>query len=548
MSAQTIKRLKRFYVLAFAVLTALLPLAGVGAAGSDWLPVMKITNISPASLFSPLLHPSIAINGNVYVLSTQCKVACRQGSGGENPTEVYLTKGVPAGAPGMYNWSTSLVSFHGPDYYRGQEGATSLAVDPATGYLYAAWVYQLSQTGLNPDAIGLWTSRDEGRTWQRLTNIAEGVFTPPSLVVWNHTVYVAFAGAPTSSCPGTPVTGRVTDILIASYDGGASSTPQDLTSCVSAALVSGFQGVKLAADESGKLYVVASALASSGGPLWYMDDTGGTWSKLEQIPHAQSVFLAVSHAAKYDYSIAASDGIAYVAYVQYAGPSSHGPGYDGYHDVYLSARSAGGGWAQEQLPQDPANCNKFDVSLAAHDGRVGMAYTLGSTGYCVSSGSAYNVTHVLTGTPGNWTEGLLTLPTADTSCTRPALASDGSLFGLVMSCGQGPGAESGNLYYTDRSGGVGPIITQLTESIGARQPTVNVHWSPPPPANGRYAYTVQVSGGAAPAQGAPGTFQQSRSYTYRAFQIGITYTFKVCAYGNPGHTLIGCASRSVLVS
>lgn len=211
--------------------------------------------------------------------------------------------------------------------------------------------------------------------------------------------------------------------------------------------------------------------------------------------------------------------------------------------MYLSARAADGTWtAPEQVPQDPANCNKIDVSATARDGRVGLAYVLGYTGFRATSRAAYNVVHVLTGAPGNWSEARLALPTADTSCTSPALAGGGS-FGLVMSCGHGEGVESGNLYYTAQAGGGGPIITSLTEILVGARPGITMRWSSPAPGSGRYGYTVQVSAGSGPWQPINPAGQ---SATLRAFQVGQSYTFKVCAY-TAAQALIGCAERSVRV-
>lgn len=110
------------------------------------------------------------------------------------------------------------------------------------------------------------------------------------------------------------------------YDGSVWSAPRDLTACVPSAQALSFCGARLAIDENGHLYAVAGAGFSLPTPLWYTDDTRGSWSAPAVIPGARSVSLAVSHASTYDYSIAVSNGTAYVAYVRYAGPAGHGPG------------------------------------------------------------------------------------------------------------------------------------------------------------------------------------------------------------------------------
>lgn len=521
-------RLSRALAVLGALAAALLPATMGGAVGVIWLPAVQATHLTlPPE--QNLLHPVMAsYNNAAFILTTRYNGS----QGAATTTNVFLTVGTPASVPGTDTWTTHQISTRGPDYLTSMDGLTSLAIDPSTHRLYAAWVYHLTACH-NPagcDAVGVWTSSDFGSSWSGPTNLTQGIFTgPPSVVAAHGKAYVAFT-AGTHPGPCNDATSRTTDVLLATYDGSAWSTPRNLTSCVSAGKAfEGFDSPKLAIDDqTGHLHLVSNTNDSING-LWYMDNAGGAWSPpVRIVPPPDPTALPASHASRFDYSIAASAGVTYVAYVH----NLHHPETAfGYHDIYLTTRPDGGSWTAGDVTHDAANCNKYDVSLVARHGHVGLAYIVGYSGNCPAGvvGSNYNVAHVLTGTPGHWT--IDTPLSGPPSCTSPALSSDGDLFRLALSCGHGLGAESGNVFYAPEFlDVVGPTMTQLTVPATAAAGPITVKWQAqdPTPGAGVAYYEVQVKedGGAWQDVVPGGTASTSLTYTVRT---GHGYTFQVRA-------------------
>jgi len=510
-----------------ALAAALVPLSLASAVGFMWLPAVQATYLTlPPE--QNLLHPAMASYHNAaFILTTRYNGS----QGAATTSNVFLTIGTPASVPGTDRWTTHQISSRGPDYVTIMNGTTSLAIDPSTHRLYAAWVYHLTACH-NPagcDAVGVWTSSDFGSSWSGPTKLAVGQFNgPPSVLAAPGKAYVAFT-AGTHPGPCNDTTSRGADVLLTTYDGSAWSTPQNLTSCVSGQETRAFAGAKLALDDgTGHLHLVSDTNDDLSG-LWYMDNVGGTWSQpVHIVPHADS--LPQESGVSYDYSIAASDGVTYVAYVH----NPHQPKTTyGYHDLYLTMRPDGGTWTPGDVTHDAANCDEHDVSLVARHGRVGLAYIVGSTGYCPKGGLDYNVAHVLTGTPGDWTND--TPLGVDRSCTSPVLSSDGgdgNPFRLALDCGHGRDTGSGNVFYaTEFLDKIGPAITRLTVPATAAVGPITVAWQAqdPAPGAGVASYDVQVSqdnGATWQDVVRGGTASTSLTYTVRT---GHRYIFRVRA-------------------
>ncbi len=534
-----------------ALAAAVGPLSLASAIGFIWLPAVQATQLTlPPE--QNLLHPTMVSYDNaVFILTTQWKGS----QGAATTTNVFLTVGTQASVPGTETWTTHQFSTQGPDYVTIMNGLTSLAIDPSTHRLYAAWVYHLTACH-NPagcDAVGVWTSSDFGSSWSGPTKLAVGQFNgPPSVVAAHGKAYVAFtAGTHLGPCNDT--TSRGADVLLTTYDGGAWSPPQNLTSCVPGQQALAFAGAKLALDDgTGHLHLVSDTNDDLSG-LWYMDNVGGTWSPPAPIvPHADS--LPQESGVSYDYSIAASDGVTYVAYVH--NPHQPKTAY-GYHDLYLTMRPDGGTWTPGDVTHDAANCDEHDVSLVARHGRVGLAYIVGSTGYCPKGGLDYNVAHVLTGTPGHGTND--TPLGVDRSCTSPALSSDGgnsTLFRLALDCGRGRDTGSGNVFYASEFlDKIGPKITQLTVPATAAAGSIMVRWQAEDPMPGAGVSYVQVQvrqtngrtwQDVVPGRVVPGgTAATSLSYTVQA---GHQYIFRVRAIDKVNNRGAWRISRPVTVS
>jgi len=537
-----------------ALAAAVVPLSLASAVGFIWLPAVQATQwtLPPEQ---NLLHPVMASdNSAVFILTTRWKGS----QGAATTTNVFVTIGTMASDPRTATWTMHQISDRGPDYFTNMDGLTSLANDPSTHRLYAAWVYHLTacHDPAGCDAVGVWTSSDFGSSWSGPIDLAHGIFTgPPSVVAAQGKVYVAFS-AGTHPGPCNDTTSRTTDVLLATYDGGAWSTPRNLTSCVSAdKAFEGFDSPKLASDDqTGALHLVSNTNDSIGG-LWYMDNVGGAWSPpVRIVPPPDPTELPASHASPFDYSIAASDGVTDVAYVH---NRRHPETAFGYHDIYLATRPDGGTWTAGDVTRDAANCNEYDVSLVARHGRVDLAYIVGSTGNCPGVSSDYNVAHVLTGTPGDWTND--TPLGVDRSCTSPVLSSgggDGNPFRLALDCGRGRDTGSGNVFYASEFlDKIGPTITQLSVPATATAGPITVTWQAQDPMPGAGVAFVQVQvrqtndrtwQDVVPGRVVPGrAAATSLSYTVQA---GHQYIFRVRAIDKVDNRGAWRTSRPVTVS
>jgi hypothetical protein len=286
---------------------------------------------------------------------------------------------------------------------------------------------------------------------------------------------------------------------------------------------------KLALD-GGHLYLVSANSTDSTWDLWYADNAGGTWSRPVRITHRRDNDLYHS-----DYSIAASQGSAYVAYTAYTG--SGGGWSFGNHDIFLAVRPQGGPWTVGNVTKEPYNCDKYSPALVARAGRIGLAYVYGDVyvGSCVStSGAAASGTgvHVLTGTPGHW---LATRPGpgSDTGRAGVAVSSDGDLFRLAYSTPlDNAGAHSTDLYYKPEVlDVVGPTITRVAAPARASAPAITLGWSAqdPTPGAGVAYYDVQAREDTGAWQDLTPGGTRSTGLIYTRVRAGHRYTFRVRA-------------------
>lgn len=479
-------------------LIALVPGATATGAGPIWLPMTPTTRVA----FSQQQPAMATYRNHAYVLTTR-----------SNPNSgatlgVYLTSN-ESGA-----WTTRLLSAHGPDGLV-QNYATAIAIDPATRRLYAVWV---RSTAPGRQTVGVWM-RDASGAWSGPTDVAtSSQFTgPPSAVAAGGKAYVAFTSQMSGPCDDSK--SLRADVLVASYDGTAWARPQNLTSCV-AGLPAGanFWAPKLALDDSGHLYVAAANDAALKWDVWYLDNVSGAWSQPLRLTHGRD-----DDRYHFSFAIAASKGIAYVAYTQALRPS-----HIGYHEIVLATHPHGGAWSAGRVTQDPQNCDKHDVALVARAGRLGLAYILDGTS-CGGNGAIYNVPHALTGTPGHWSEAALGLA-PNTMCKTPTLSSDGDLFRLVVACHKGVEGADNLLYKPEFLDVVGPATTIGTLPAHATAPSITLSWSAQDrtPGSGVADYAVQVRENGGPWQVVVAA-TRSTSLIYTHAQAGHTYTFRVRA-------------------
>lgn len=484
-----------------AGLCALLwPLGLTTAAGPIWLPSAPATI---HTLFNQQ-QPSVATYRNhAYILTTRSNPASGATLG------VYFTTN-ESGA-----WTTTLLSPHGPAGLL-QDYMTALAVDPASKRLYAAWVYP---TTPGHEAVGLWT-RSAAGAWSGPMEVAtSSQFTgPPSLVAAGGKVFVAFATTRPGPCDDSK--SLRSDVFVAAYDGSAWSTPLNLTSCLAGLPAGwGFWAPKLAFD-NGHLYLVSANYTRLNWDLWYMDNAGGSWSKPLRLTHKRD-----DDKYHYGYAIAASKGTAYVAFT-----AATRPFHIGYHEIFLAAQRPGGQWSIDRVSADAQNCDQRNVALVARAGRLGLAYILDGVN-CGGDGALYSVPHLLTGTPGHWTEAPLALAAAS-NCSGTALSSDGDIFRLVYGCHQGV-AGNDNLYYKPEFLDVVGPTTQLSVPATPTAPSLTITWSAqdPTPGSGVAAYEVQVREDNGPWQMAV-TSTRSTSLVFTDAVAGHDYTFQVRARDN----------------
>jgi hypothetical protein len=491
-----------------ALLTALLALTTATASGPVWLPTVRAAHL-------PSRYVALALatyRNHAYVLSTRL-----------DPTRSDVPVGVSVTTNESGAWTTRLLSAKAPLQLI-EENQTSLALDPGTRRLYAAWAYN-ARPGY--DTIGVWT-RDVAGTWRGPRAIStlssEG---PASVVAAQGKVYVAFTAQEDAS--SAPCHNSRTDVFVTAYDGSTWSAPQNVTNCISG-LADGdtFYAPRLALDGS-HLYLTSANASHATWDLWYLDKAGGTWSRPVQITHRRENDLY-----HYDYSIAASEGTAYVAYTAYTGVQ--GGGTFGHHDVFLATHALGGAWTVRDVTKEPYDCDKYAPALVARAGRLGLAYVFAdvNSGACGSSSAAsepFKGVHLLTGTPGHWVEAPLTRGN-DNAKASPALSSDGDLFRVVYSNPvDNAGSATTNVFYKPEFLDVVGPTTHLSVPATVTAPSIRIRWSAqdPTPGSGVAHCVVQVRDGAGPWQDLTPQGTRSTFLVYAHLQSGHRYTFRVRA-------------------
>ena len=493
--------LRRVALVGFLLLGlcfSLWPHSSVQASGTFWLPTRTASDPS-----FDHLNPVLATYKNhAYVLSVRV-------DGSSNSTSVYFSTNESG------PWKSQLMSAKGPPNTYSRD-FTSLAVDPNTGRLYAAWVYQKN---VDQDALGV-STRDPSGQWSAPTDVvtAGSLVGQAFIAAGSGKAYATFISSETAgACDDSG--GRNADVQVISFDGSAWSAPQNLTSCVSGTDILQFDTPKVAIDEQGRGYLVSEV----NGDLWYTENVSGAWLAPTQITQSANIPGSVGTALRTFYGIAASNGIAYVAYVRHADTPTD--------DVLLTSHAAGGTWSAPSRvsPQDPQDCPKFGVSIVANQGRVGISYARGSLGYChASGGKDGNVPFVFTGSPGHMSP-VGSLEGTSPNCFATSLAKEGNLFRFVAACDQPSSLSRGQLYYKAEFLDVVGPVAQLHASRSVST-SILLRWTAhdPTPGSGVATFELQVRTGG----GAWTTLLKStttRTLAYHAAQRGGRYTFRLRA-------------------
>jgi hypothetical protein len=470
----------------------------VQASGVFWLPTQQASDPS-----FDHLNPVLATYKNhAYVLSVRV-------NGSSAATSVFFSTNESG------KWTSQLMSDQGPvnTYSR---AFTSLAVDGSTGRLYAAWVYQKSA---DVDALGVWT-RDPSGQWNGPVDAvtAGSLVTQPFIVAGNGKAYATFISSETpGACDDFP--GRGDDVQVVTYDGTAWSAPQNLTSCVTDINVVGFSTPKLALDETGHAYLVATA----NNDIWYADNASGSWSELAQITRGANVPDSLGTALRTFYGIAASNGTAYVTYLRHLDTPAD--------VVLLVSRPAGGSWSAptQVSPADPSQCPKFGLSIVANGGRVGVSYIRAHTGYChASGGTDGDVPFLFTGAPGQMVS-VGALEGTNPDCFATFLAHEGNLFRFVTTCDAAANLGNGQLSYkAEFLDTVGPMA-RLHAPAHATS-AIQLHWTAqdPQPGSGVASYDLQVRIDGGAWKTLLGSSAATK-LTYRGTQRGHRYAFRLRA-------------------
>lgn len=494
-----VRRMALLLGVIMALCVPLWPVTGASASGSFWLPTKQASDPS-----FDHLNPVLATYKNhAYVLSVRV-------NGSSNATSVYLSTNETG------PWTSQLMSAKGPPNTYSRD-FTSLAVDPNTGRLYAAWVYQKNA---DQDALGV-STRDPSGQWSAPTDAvtAGSLVGQAFIAAGSGKAYAAFISSETTGSCDDAV-GRNADVQVISFDGSTWSAPQNLTSCVSGTDMLQFDTPKVAIDEQGRGYLVSEV----NGDLWYTDNASGAWSAPTQITQSANIPGSVGTALRTFYGIAASNGIAYVAFARHADTPTD--------DVLLTSHAAGGSWSAPSRvsPQDPQDCPKFGVSIVANQGRVGISYARGSLGYChASGGKDGSVPFVFTGLPGHMSP-VGSLAGTSPNCFATSLAKEGNLFRFVAACDQPSTLGRGQLYYkAEFLDTMGPVA-HLVAPARATAPVIGLHWSArdPQPGSGVASYSLEVRDGA----GSWHTLLVSTHATqliYRQARAGRRYTFRLRA-------------------
>ncbi len=500
--------LKRRGVVGCVALAGLLlalllaPVTPVSAGGPIWLATQQAT-FSATNKSAPSMA---TYRNHAYVLWLGDPV------GKHTYYQVYFTTNASG------TWQTRLLAAVGPAFAGAGDAARALlAVDPSIHRLYAAW----------PVTAGLllYTSDNEGTTWQGpitvvKTTAANEIPANIALAAGGGKVAVAFLGNPVGFGIKPACTNGIADVIALTFSASTWSQPQDLTSCVSAKS-NGFRTQRLAYDGTTGRFVLMALDDTNTTGLWYIaQGAGGAWSAPASTPMSKLADISGYYG---DYRVAASGGTTYVVYALSTKPNTS----FSYVDVFLGTHKSGSGWTVRRITQDPFNCEKFDVAVAAVPGRLALAYRWG--GFCAKpSGQSHEYIHVLTGLPGHFTETVLR-PATPTNCLRPVLAFDGPVFRVLQACSNT--TEPGlNLFYTPEFYDVVGPATQITKVINLGPGTIQLYWTaqdPTPGSGVAYAEVqVRVNGGAWQTVAAAA---HATVVLYRQAQPGNTYTFRVRA-------------------
>jgi hypothetical protein len=503
-------------LIVLAMVFLLPPAAPAAASGAIWLPTQQATftptNKTVPSLATYRNHAYILWLGDVPP--------------GKTTTQVFFTTNASG------TWKTRLLSAAGPGPGGVVEGGPNvfMAVDPSIKRIYAVWADGKSGAGGKPGTGGLvmYTSGDEGTTWQGPTTIVKNSLSSAvddnlAVAVGGGKAAIAFDGNPHDfglkpACPG-----GISDILAVTYNGTAWSRPQDVTSCV-AVQSNGFRTQRMAYDQTTKSFSLVALDDTNKYGLWYARSSGTTWSTPVPTPMTHLV-TGANNAYDGDYQVAAAGGTTYVAYANLIKPGAAWCCVD----VFLGTLRSGQGWAVKRVTQDPLNCQKFDVTLAALPDRIALAYRWG--GFCAkpepSSGPHEEYIHVLTGLPGHLKELVPFKPPIPSSCSRTVLSTDGNVFRLLQTCNNN-GVPGGNLFYSPEFDDVVGPITKITSISTTGPGTIRVAWTAQDPTPGTgVAYSavqVRVDGGAwqPVTASTPATFA-----VYTHAQAGHTYMLRV---------------------
>jgi len=501
-----------------ALLAPLLALLGVGpafAGGVVWLPAHRATH---ATIDHAL--PSLATYHNhAYILTIA------DGATGLSAPVYYTTNAFGA-------WRTTLLSARGPQAGGAYLGDyVIIAVDPTIkphGRLYAVW--NVAGAGLTPAKTVLYTSDDEGAVWSGPRTLATGASgRVVALAAGKGKAAVAIVGSYRDLGVGVCKEAGFADLFVVTYNGATWAKPRNLSSCLSDK-ARGFDKPKLAFDATTGLFSVTAITDPFGrNLLWYARGSGSAWSSLAPTPLTGVGGSVESSGSPYDdYRLAAAGGAVYVAYTGPDAPGVHLSSYD----IRLAVKTSGHAWSVRRVTRDPANCEKYDVALAALPGRVALAYTFGAVVRCQHQKDEHvSRVHVLMGPASRLRDMALAAPAGD-ACYRPAVSSDGNLFRVAEVCG-GPGQGAyqradphANLLYQPEFFDIGPIVTLAVPSVGGGAIHLSWHEHNAVPGFGVVSYQVQVRDGTGPwRNAAPETTSMSLADNHGS--KGHSYRFRV---------------------
>ncbi len=500
------------------LLGALLPLAPAAASGPIWLPTEQVT-------FSKVDNESTSMatyHNHAYILWVEGDLS--------HPTYwVYYTTNASG------KWTTQLLSKAGPGT-GGVDGTgrVRIAVDPTLNRLYAVW--SAAGVGGKQGSVVLYTSGDEGTTWQGPTTLAHSDVSTPfpniALAVGGGKAAVGFVDAAANFGKGACKNVGTNDLFVVTYNGTTWSSPQNVSSCADSITTNnGWRVQRLAYDETSGRFALVALDGSNNYGLWYARGSGTSWSTPAPTPMSHVI---AGDMGGPEFQVAAAGGTTYVDYGFITTPGKAWCCVD----VYLGMKQAGQAWTTQRMTQDRLDCEKADVSLAARPGRIALAYRW-FYGNCATpeppSGPHAEYIHVLTGQPGQqpgqFQEAVVFTPSVPSNCRRPVLSTDGDLFRVLQTCiNVGSAAPGTNLYYTSEYLDVVGPTTRITGIRDAGPAVIRVSWmaQDPTPGSGVAYFMVQVSDNGGPWQTLAAK-TNSLYLDYKLARTDHTYTFQVRA-------------------